>query len=840
MAEPPSCTGYAGTANRAVAAANIFASLRGRKATRGGGSRVLGKPLNFTGAPTPAVRRNYRDERMINAAEQRQHFNKFSEIRKADMAARAWADRAPDISAIGPLMKPSEVAASKRRPVIVPVPPSGGVKTQEKPAAGTPTDDDMHWTIDDGDAVGPSHKPGSLSESKADVHLQDNLTPASGLPRDAAVPSTSTNAGSQPQQQIQQTRTKKVSIQEYKTRKFLDTMGSAIPLTIEFGPDGPSAVVALQGTDKNAHTTWVEAMSKLDKIVLDSTILGKDIEAVMQRGLRQVYAQGAVKTDNDGAKILGPIADTLKPILGMVFRHQSFNIVFYPPKCDDWKFLDKLSTAQNDGLLSYAIFDGKMMMPVSMEIEVPEEVSKDVAEGNYLKALLAGTLGLKYEDILPLHASSKTRRFFLIFPDSAGRRQQALATWLRQCDPNSDIYTSEKAGAWSFFTQRYREGTVIMHDSVVPGIPGLPNIRGVIENNVRIYCWTENSTNKLVEATLGRPLVELFPVGTAVLLTPSFLRSEPKRVYEVLGWLDDKLKKVTKDSYHMVLPHGCVEYLLDIYKKAAHAKPTATDEGATEHRHPYEMLNYETVENLTQRSGFSSPARGLSRDNRGYPISFADEIDLEDEAGLIGFFGTWSMLHLTMHRQFIIIGTSTVTPSPVAAATTEGETPESLAACKFMVVEGTDEETANEWLRKADYNVLAAINQYRQAHNLDLTPTAPWWVPDPAICPNPVFFESQYQMHRRANEILEDLREKASKANLSTKSESDDPRPEGSATTKDEAMADATGPQASTASVPQVSTMECYEKMKEEGKDFGHIFVGDWEACWDKLKIAKR
>jgi hypothetical protein len=34
--------------------------------------------------------------------------------------------------------------------------------------------------------------------------------------------------------------------------------------------------------------------------------------------------------------------------------------------------------------------------------------------------------------------------------------------------------------------------------------------------------------------------------------------------------------------------------------------------------------------------------------------------------------------------------------------------------------------------------------------------------------------------------------------------------------------------------------MECYEKMKEEGKDFGHIFVGDWEACWDKLKIAKR
>src|SRR5450432_1530611 len=150
-------------------------------------------------------------------------------------------------------------------------------------------------------------------------------------------------------------------------------------------------------------------------------------------------------------------------------------------------------------------------------------------------------------------------------------------------------------------------------------------------------------------------MVRLFPHGGAVMLTPSFLLTQPQKTYELLVWFQAKAATATTGSWKLVLPYDCRQYFLDlaIQKRA---------EGEDMNICKFRFLSHQILDKLLHEEfmeGFPYCGESDAPDEAECSIIYADQsIKPDDEIALVSWYAGWTMLHLNLFRKFIVVGTA--------------------------------------------------------------------------------------------------------------------------------------------------------------------------------------
>lgn len=370
---------------------------------------------------------------------------------------------------------------------------------------------------------------------------------------------------------------------------------------------------------------------------------------------------------------------------GLLITDEHYNIVIYPTKCDGFE-MELLGIEPSDlggTALKYFAFGlphdiSRLIRPVS----AITEGSTDITVGQEQTAVFRRLLGLRYHQLVAGPCKDKDHYFYLIFPDSAINWYRALCCWLSSCKSDCKIYTSFDPGSWSAYLEKANSqcGVVIIHEAAVFNVRRLPSAAESLQtHNIQYWCFSESMDNMQHirpgvsdgSRPAPTPVSRIFPWGKAILLTPSFILSQPQKTYELLCWY---FPNQAKHSMKLVTAYNIVDYLRDLTDekcalqtslKKTRWRDTSSHDVVTEKK-----LAGLSDEDLVARASawahaedwlsVSMERNGIfSEDNH---VIFADRsIDPNDEQSLVNWFGWWSLARAEEYRKFYVVGSSSST-----------------------------------------------------------------------------------------------------------------------------------------------------------------------------------
>ncbi|KAH7112770.1 hypothetical protein B0J13DRAFT_461177 [Dactylonectria estremocensis] len=286
-------------------------------------------------------------------------------------------------------------------------------------------------------------------------------------------------------------------------------------------------------------------------------------------------------------------------------------------------------------------------------------------------ALFRRIFGIEYARVLPERLQNTARHsFFLAFPRSATVDAMFLARWLRICNSDCQIYSSHFPGHWQYF-MNIEAGVVIIDEDAAHSIRKFPHINHLLSTNperftfwvftksLRTLTLLPHESNSFAEIGAIR-LQSALEFGTAILVPPSFLVSQPRQALVLFRWLWQSNVKASIDRYRRARVVVCAridEWLFELAvesSKRTPSQPSTTVQihirGAAQHSQAIEAMfqTWKFVKKLIDEPIDPSP------------LIFAPEfIDGNDEQSLVNWFGWWSSMNMGQFRRFIVLGTET-------------------------------------------------------------------------------------------------------------------------------------------------------------------------------------
>ncbi|KFY54796.1 hypothetical protein V497_07454 [Pseudogymnoascus sp. VKM F-4516 (FW-969)] len=396
---------------------------------------------------------------------------------------------------------------------------------------------------------------------------------------------------------------------------------------------------------------------------------------LLARGMVTV-ATGAEKKDQD---TISALADYLRVnISGLLYNFDSLNIVIYPTRCEEWKFIEYSIQLQHSGELSFFSFTAPSKIVCdSYNNEAESRMSKMKIEGyeNY-HLVNEAIFGLSYKVLHQVNKKSTRDFFFLLFPNMAAPIAEHIVAWLQQSNKECRIYTCQQAGAWQQFlgytANAPEAGSLIIHQTMISLIPRYPKLQKFLFNGLNnVWCVNESFPR-------GRFFSRLFPQGGTVCLTPGFLSGEPKMALFFLNWFV-KNKKASTGTWKLFVCHGVYEFVQNQALRAADRRNELLDSllsGLTDSEKDILAANKGlSMKHCQDRFDLMNVVGDLIRpknererdldaviqpDKAHSLLVFADEsIKSSDDRGLLGYFAYWSVTHLNRFRKFIAIASNT-------------------------------------------------------------------------------------------------------------------------------------------------------------------------------------
>lgn len=373
---------------------------------------------------------------------------------------------------------------------------------------------------------------------------------------------------------------------------------------------------------------------------------------------------------------------------GLFLAQKTFNLVIFPTKCDDFDKLNDfgvgpLSPGFNNVVFKYFIFTSDM--PIFQLMRPSSSHLKGLAStvGKEKLLLFPIILAMQYSPLTAPY-SKHTINFFLAFPERAECWLKSIASWLTERNPKCKIYTNFDPGSWLAFSKVFKEerGVVIIHDALVPFIRRMPHFNKLLRTSVIVWQFSEGLGPEQPRPLVNSPIVpvistlfsRIFPVGHVILLTPSFLVSEPKESYKLVNWFF-KMRAKTQTN-KLVVAYNIVDFLRDLsvekteYRERLRqgtwrfqseldiavdkSQGALTDDDLAARQKLWFYLQHwlsQQTDNEVPYSEFNS-------------VIFADRsIDPHDEQSLVNWFGMWSMMHCQDYRRFYVVGSSGEQPS---------------------------------------------------------------------------------------------------------------------------------------------------------------------------------
>lgn len=320
-------------------------------------------------------------------------------------------------------------------------------------------------------------------------------------------------------------------------------------------------------------------------------------------------------------------------------------IILYPTGCETWDSL--FSCSGNGSTLSWLRY---LIFKPSDHIANRLLVEKSQADA---VPLLNGGLSIYHKDLeqnmdLSISSQEKTR-YYLLFPNAPGasRMARTISQWLRTCYPRCSMMTNLCNGDWKRF-QNSAMGTIIIHRSCVEYIHRLAGFASFLyssNHQVQVlvlrtpmdgFCGFSFGNQR--STSQGITLQSIFSHGNLVLLTPSFLFSQPHRATWLLDTIANNPSPLQRrETIKLVAAGEVLNWLLEIAKVYTTRKsPGQFGDGAVS----WDCARLRATLSHLQHHGalFLAP----------------DDIHPDDEESLVNWFSWWSTSKAGTFRNFIV------------------------------------------------------------------------------------------------------------------------------------------------------------------------------------------
>ncbi|KAK0651314.1 hypothetical protein B0T16DRAFT_386763 [Cercophora newfieldiana] len=455
--------------------------------------------------------------------------------------------------------------------------------------------------------------------------------------------------------------------------------------------------VAFNGMPAESRFDWVRQFMGDKTLTFRLSCLAQTVEARRGDLFQNTTLAAGTITSKTNEKDLDHIAEFLKSsLLGLFYPHSQFNILVYPAKCEDWKIDIPSQIAENSpSVLQYCIFSSpwdyntevgslhltppavpssKEEKEASLSSRSAADVAKEVAFKRFFN--------FDYKALFPRRRKQPaTDVFFLVFPESKAMAMLSLFNWLRACNPHCQVFFSCQPGSWNAFRAAVdREpGVVIIHDILTPTFRRFPNLsRYLVEKIDEYWCFAEPnrpqpfpsmSLDDVPSPLINIQLTRMFSLRTAILLTPSFMVSQPQQLEKFLQWF------MAKDrggfNYRLVTAWNIHDYLRELNEEKSLARMQLLYNSDTttgviaelrglsaadcDARSAASLLALELHRQRLEKAGLYESEEENSR------LIYADRcIDPNDEQSLVNWFGWWSTMRTDEFRKFYVVGSGEI------------------------------------------------------------------------------------------------------------------------------------------------------------------------------------
>ncbi|KAK3997162.1 chromo domain-containing protein 1 [Cladorrhinum sp. PSN332] len=667
----------------------------------------------FTSGKTRKQRPGLSDV-MADASKPQQMFQKARYVRKAQLAGRSKEDRAPDPSKL-PLFLAKEGPASARRFSKDSL--QSALEAVQSPQSYSPAGDPRRSSsIDLNSPAAAAHEPKSeqqpgpqprpLKKRKsvrfADMEDQDESQSLfveepekmdiDSLPQTPEPSTPRRDSSGTPFSGLAVLKKPSLPVGNFSSPKTL-ILGKSQPLQVLFNglPDTPTARDGLL-----AHFLALRELDFHHTCLVQPAI--EKIRSIIGRPLATGYI--LPKDDSQALEVAARYLRT--HLIGLYCVQSHCHILIYPTRCEEWdpiKFPGQGETGPagtSEAHLRYYVFDANLdlaalLPPMSATPEtVPvEKKSEDavaraaVNNGNANRPVMMKRLfNFDYQRLLPPVKQLDAHVFFLAIPEARQEALMTLCQWLRSCNPSCQIFCSDEPGSWAAFRSTVdslsTSGVVIVHEILAWSLARFPNLAYYLTSRMDeywclaepIYRFPMYPSMPLVEEP-ARPgdfqMTRLFPHRTVVLLTPSFLVSEPRRTAEFFDWF--LYRKSKSFDCRLVTAFNIHEYLSELAREKQSARIELKRLAVQKQQaiHFEENLQGLSEEDCKDRFQAATQAAELHHHRErkfagiygSSSLVYVDQsIDPNDEQSLVNWFGWWTSLRADQFRNFYVVGSS--------------------------------------------------------------------------------------------------------------------------------------------------------------------------------------
>lgn len=633
-------------------------------------------------------------------------YTKHSFRRKAELQSREHDDQAPDVSKVADLLFS-----------INHVPPPRRTSTQNTKHSGDGAGDHDGMTVDmtdDAGMAGPRRSSTSASEPKSvlkrvsldmgadrpkkraktvrftgedgdpfvsePMGLEEPQGPTNRI-RSPPPPAASPSPPPEPKTKVSLAMYHSRNVQSIDKEIILATGNRSLDVTFHDVPKESS---------RDTDQPWLREFCAARCLHFGHTVLAESIIAQLSqlrgqdRQAHDVLCHGTITSVNrESVEVL---AEHLRVShCGLFKPHENYNLVIYPTRCDGFQTsaLGIESPNAPEVALRYFIF--RSSHNISRLIRSPSaktDQTVPAAVGKGQKAVFRSLLGMRYWKLTAGPREKKEHHFFLVFPDAALEWYRSICCWLFACNSHCKIYTSFDAGSWTAFLERSNSqcGVVVIHEAVVDFVRRFSSVAEILQTDNNYNFWRFSATKGLQqiqspEGSSRRLTLDvfsrIFPMGKAILVTPSFLVCEPQKTLQLFEWFFGN--QTMYSSNKLVTAFNIVDYLRDLASEANQRQARLKQRQGT-HMSELEAADERNVlglsdQDLIARAKAWSVAdewlsvsmernRVFSEENH---VIFAEKcIDPNDEQSLVNWFGWWSLEKIDQYRKFYVLGSGPV------------------------------------------------------------------------------------------------------------------------------------------------------------------------------------
>lgn len=432
---------------------------------------------------------------------------------------------------------------------------------------------------------------------------------------------------------------------------------------------------------------WLREFCDADCLRFGHTVLAESIIAQLSqmrgqdRYAHDILCHGKITSVND--KSVEVLAEHLRVShSGLFTPHENYNLVIYPTRCDGFHTSALGIESPNAPEVALRHFIFRSPHNISRLIRPPSAVPDQLmqaAVGKGQKAVFRSLLGMRYGKLVAGPREKKEHHFFLVFPDAAVEWYRSMCCWLYVCNPHCKIYTSFDPGSWAAFLERSNSqcGVVVIHETAVDFVRRFPSVAEILQTDNNYNFWRFSPTMGLQQAqssegSLRRLTLDvfsrIFPMGKAILVTPSFLVCEPQRTLQLFEWFFGN--QTMYSSNKLVTAFNIVDYLRDLASEANRRQAWLKQQQQGTYMSELEAADERNALGLSDQDLIARAKAwvvaeewlSVSMERNGVfsgenHVIFAEKcIDPNDEQSLVNWFGWWSLDKVDEYRKFYVLG----------------------------------------------------------------------------------------------------------------------------------------------------------------------------------------